>query len=142
MNMERISVGQLAKKAGVNVETVRYYERIGLMPRPQRLASGYRVYTSEDVTRLQFIKHAKKFGFTLNEIRELLSLKVDSKCNCEDIRLRAEEKIRDITEKIDHLQRIRNVLNQLVIACKLRQPTSECPILKAIDKEETSPPKT
>ena len=125
-----------AKKAGVNVETVRYYERIGLLPQPQRLESGYRMYTNDDVIRLQFIRHAKELGFTLNEIRELLTLRVDSKCNCDDVRMRAEDKIRDISQKIEHLQRIREVLNQLVSACKLRKQTTDCPILEAIEKEK------
>jgi MerR family mercuric resistance operon transcriptional regulator len=134
--MKKMSVGQLAKKAGVNVETVRYYERIGLLPQPQRLASGYRLYSDEDVTRLQFIRHAKELGFTLNEIRELLTLRVDAKCNCDDVRIRAEEKIRDISQKIEQLERIRDVLNQLVKACKLRKHTTDCPILEAIEKEK------
>jgi MerR family mercuric resistance operon transcriptional regulator len=134
--MEKMSVGKLAKKAGVNVETVRYYERIGLLPQPQRLESGYRMYTNDDVIRLQFIRHAKELGFTLNEIRELLTLRVDSKCNCDDVRMRAEDKIRDISQKIEHLQRIREVLNQLVSACKLRKQTTDCPILEAIEKEK------
>ncbi len=134
--MSGLTVGQLAKKAGVNVETVRYYERIGLMPEPQRRESGYRMYSQDDLTRLAFIRHAKELGFTLNEIRELLELRVDAKSNCEEVRAQAEAKIRNIEQKIAHLQRIREVLGKLVSACWQREDTGECPILEAIERED------
>jgi len=134
--MKHLTVGKLAKRAGVNVETLRYYERIGLMPQPQRRESGYRMYSDEDLTRLAFIQHAKELGFTLREIKELLELRVDARTNCEEVRTQTEAKIRDIDQKILHLQRIREVLSKLATACHQNNATSECPILEAIEKEE------
>lgn len=134
--MKHLTVGKLAKRAGVNVETLRYYERIGLMPPPQRRESGYRMYSDEDLTRLAFIRHAKELGFTLKEIKELLELRVDAKTNCEEVRTQTQAKICDIDQKIAHLQRIRDVLADLATACHQKSATSECPILEAIEKEE------
>jgi MerR family mercuric resistance operon transcriptional regulator len=130
--MEMLSIGQLAKKAKVNIQTVRYYEKRGLLPDPPRLESGYRQYSKSDLARLCFIKHAKELGFSLREITELLSLRVDPNTTCADVKKRAEAKLADVEEKILALQRIRKALGHLVGLCRGRGPTGECPILEAL----------
>jgi MerR family mercuric resistance operon transcriptional regulator len=131
--MEALNIGQLAKKAKVNIQTVRYYERRGLLPDPPRRESGYRQYSNSDLARLHFIKHAKELGFSLREIKELLSLRVDPNTTCADVKKRAEAKLADVEEKILALQRIRKALGHLVGMCRGRGPTSECPILEALE---------
>lgn len=134
--MKSLTIGQLAQKAEVNVETVRYYERRGLMPEPPRRESGYRQYAEEDVARIRFIKHAQKLGFALNEILELLSLRADPNTTCGDIKRQAEVKIADIEEKIRSLQKMKKGLEKLVASCRGRGPTSECPILEVLNSED------
>jgi MerR family mercuric resistance operon transcriptional regulator len=131
--MATLSIGQLAKKAKLNIQTVRYYERRGLIPEPPRLESGYRQYSQSDLARLRFIKHAKELGFSLKEIMELLSLRVDPNTTCADVKKRTEAKLADVEEKILALQRIRKALGHLVGLCRGRGPTSECPILEALE---------
>lgn len=132
--MKRLTIGQMAREAQVNVETVRYYERRGLLPEPLRRKSGYRQYTQEDLARLRFIKRAQGLGFTLQEIAELLALRVDPDKTGEDsIKPQAEARIADIAEKIRRLQRMKKVLAGLVAACEARAPTRECPILEALE---------
>lgn len=133
--MKHLTIGKLARSAGINIETVRYYERIGIMPEPERKDSGYRQYSPEDLSRLKFILHAKELGFSLKEIGELLELRVDPETNCDDVRQQAEIKIADIEEKIKTLQRIRAALLNLTTACRERKQTSECPILEALEAE-------
>ena len=131
--METLSIGQLAKKAKLNIQTVRYYERRGLIAEPPRLESGYRQYSQSDLARLRFIKHAKELGFSLREIMELLSLRVDPNTTCADVKKRTEAKLADVEEKILALQRIRKALGHLVGLCRGRGPTNECPILEAFE---------
>ena len=133
--MGGLTIGQLAKKAQVNVETVRYYERRGLLPEPPRKESGYRQYSENDVSRLLFIKRAQTLGFTLKEILELLNLRVDPDTTCGDVKRRAEAKIGDIEEKIRALQKMKKALTKLASTCRGRGPTSECPILEALSAE-------
>ena len=135
--MKHLTIGELAKRSQVNIETIRYYERRGLIPNPPRRASGYRQFTQEAVIRIRFIKHAQEVGFTLKEISELLSLRVDPKTSCVDIRMRAEEKIEEVDEKIRGLEAMRKALHQLKAACKGRGPTSDCPILDTLEAEGT-----
>ncbi len=134
--MGNLTIGQVAKKAGVNVETIRYYERLGYIPKPPRPRSGYRQYSEETVNRIQFIKRAQKLGFTLKEISELLSLKVDSGNTCADVKRRAEAKITDIEEKIHNLQGIKKALAKLVAMCSGKGPTGECPIIEVLESKE------
>ncbi len=101
--MKPLTTGQLAKQAQVNVETIRYYERRGLLPEPPRRWSGYREYSQADVAHLRFIKRAKELGFSLSEISELLSLRVDPDTTCDDVQQRTEIKIADIEAKIQTL---------------------------------------
>ena len=135
--MKSLTIGQAAKKAQVNVETVRYYERRGLMPEPPRRESGYRQYSEPDVTRIRFIKRAQTLGFTLKEILELLSLRVDPKTTCGDVKRRAEVKITDMEEKIRDLQKMKKALMKLAVSCRGRGSTSECPILEMLGSEDS-----
>ena len=96
--MEALSIGQIAQRAEISVETVRFYERQGLVEKPPRKESGYRQYPPEVVSRLRFIKKAKEVGFSLKEIKELLSLRLDNSATCDDVRARARSKILDIKE--------------------------------------------
>jgi MerR family mercuric resistance operon transcriptional regulator len=134
--MAGLTIGQVARRSAVNIETLRYYERRGLIPEPPRQASGYRQYDPQVVQRIQFIKRAQELGFTLKEISELLALRVDPDTTCEDVRRRAEAKIADIEEKVRSLQRIKKALAELTAACSGRGPTGECPILEAMDPKE------
>jgi len=132
--MSTLTIGQLAKRADVGVETVRFYERRGLLTEPSRRSSGYRQYDEEVVDRLRFIRRAKELGFTLREIKELLSLRLDPSTTCADVKNRAEEKIEDIEAKIRTLQRMKKALVKVTKACNGRGGTSECPILESLDK--------
>lgn len=134
--MKNLTIGQLAKRAEVNIETIRFYERRGLMPKPLRRESGYRQYSDDDIARLRFIRRAKELGFSLKEILELLSLRVDPDTTCGDIKRRAEVKIADMEEKIKTLQRMKKALTKLASTCRGRGPTSECPILEILDSEK------
>jgi MerR family mercuric resistance operon transcriptional regulator len=134
--MKPLTIGQVARSAGVGVETVRFYERQGLLEEPTRRESGYRQYPEDVVARLRFIKRAKEHGFSLREIKELLALRVDPGTTCAEVKSRAEAKIADIEERIQSLQRIKKALARLTAVCRGRGPTSECPILDALDKDQ------
>lgn len=125
-------IGELAERAGVNVQTVRYYERRGLLPEPDRKPSGYRLYGEEDLLRLRFILRAKALGFTLAEIEELLDLRVDPRRTADDVRRHAEEKIADVEAKIRDLRGIRRALRQLVESCDAHGSIEECALMHAI----------
>lgn len=131
-----LTIGKLASAAGVGVETLRFYEREGLLPKPPRKRSGYRRYPPDAVARVQFIRRAKELGFTLKEIQELLELRIDPHKSCADVRSLARAKIVDVEEKMADLSRIKVALENLARACRGKGPTSECPILEAIAKEE------
>ena len=134
--MKPLTIGQVARHAGVGIETVRFYERQGLLEEPARKESGYRQYTEDVVARLRFIRRAKELGFTLKEIVELLALRLDPDTSCAEVRGRAKAKIDDIDAKIRDLQRMRQALDKLVASCRGRGPISACPILDALDKEQ------
>lgn len=131
--MKPLTIGQVARQAGIGVETVRFYEREGLIEEPDRRASGYRQFEEAVVDRLRFIREAKELGFTLKEIKELLSLKLDPRSSCAEVKERAEAKIDDIEEKIRMLQRMKRALGKLTKACSGNGPASECPILESLD---------
>jgi len=128
-----LSIGQVARLAAVGVETIRYYEREGLIDEPPRTESGYRQYPPETVLRIRFIRHAKELGFSLKEIGELLSLRTDSGASCVDVRERATAKISEIETKLQSLARMKDVLLTLAATCTGAGPTSECPILEALE---------
>lgn len=128
-----LSIGKLAKTAGVNLQTIRYYERIRLLPKPKTKESGYREYTEQDLSRLIFIKKAKELGFSLKEIAQLLALKVDKRKTCADVREMAESSIVMIQEKIETLKNFAEALKKLSAQCHGSGPTSECPILEFLN---------
>jgi len=128
-----LTIGKLAKRGGVSIQTIRYYERRGLIPRPRRASSGYRLYDAGAVKRLGFVRKAQLLGFSLQEIDELLSLRIRRGATCSDIRQKARQKIATVEDKISELIRIRNALAGLATACRGRGPASECPILEALD---------
>ncbi|HEV1994561.1 MAG TPA: MerR family DNA-binding protein [Candidatus Acidoferrum sp.] len=134
--MKSLTIGRLAKQAGVNLETVRFYERRGLLPRPPRSASGYRLFPADAARRLRFIRRAQDLGFSLTEIGELLSLRVSRRTTSADIRTRAEAKIVDIEAKIKSLESMKKTLRKLTRVCDGCSPVAECPILESLDREE------
>ncbi len=134
--MESLTIGQLAQRAGVGVETIRFYEREGLISEPPRRPSGYRDYPLETVARIVFIRRAKDLGFTLKEINELLELRVRPRFNCSQVKQSADAKIADIDGKIASLRRMRRALKDLTKACEERTPTTECPILASLGQSE------
>ncbi len=133
--MKYMKAGLLSKKADINIETLRYYESIGLLPKPKRLDSGYRIYSETDLKQLLFIKHAKILGFSLKEIKELLYLKVDKERNCTDVRQIAEKKISEIDFKLKEMEKIKKALTKLAEKCRNKN-AEECPILNEIENVE------
>lgn len=134
--MQALSIGEVAKAAEVGIETVRFYEREGLIAEPPRRHSGYRQYPPDTVRRLRFIRRAKDLGFTLKEIGELLDLRVDPTRSCADVRSLAKVKMADIEARMIDLARIQAALTELVRSCRGGGPTSACPILDALDERE------
>ncbi len=129
----RLTIGELATRAGVNRETVRYYERRRLLPRPSRSLSGYRIYSEDALKRLRFIRHAKALGFSLSEISELLAMRVNSVGACARVQERTASKIADIDKGLRSLKQMRDALSELVDACSRRRKSSGCPILYSLD---------
>ncbi len=134
--MDIFSIGQVAQRAGVGVETVRFYEREGLLEEPPRRVSGYRQYSEQVITRLHFIKRAKLLGFSLKEIAELLRLRVDARTSCKEVKQRTEAKIAEVEQKMVELQRMRQALLQVASLCTGQGPVSACPMLDALDQAE------
>lgn len=135
--MESLSRKQVADKAGVTIEAVRFYEREGLIEEPPRTESNYRKYPITAVQRILFIKRAQSLGFSLPEIKELLSLRLDPGTTPADIRQRALRKVRDIEEKILGLQSIKRTLEEITNACHGVGALSDCPILACLDNQNT-----
>jgi len=131
--VNHLTIGKVAKQTGFGAETVRYYEREGLLNPAPRSESNYRIYSKEDISRLLFIKHAKSLGFTLKEIRELLSLRHNPSADMEDVKMQTEAKIASINRKILHLSRIKEILESLDQRCCGHGPASDCPILEALE---------
>jgi MerR family mercuric resistance operon transcriptional regulator len=138
VNMATLRIGELARKGKVNLETIRYYEREGLMRPPKRTASGHRAYAPGDVLRLRFIKSSKALGFTLTEIKELLALKVAPNQPCVDVVRQIEAKALEVKAKIAHLQAIARTLDNMKASCEGRCSVSECPILESLDSGRCS----
>lgn len=131
--MSSLTIGNVARQAGVGVETVRFYEREGVIDEPPRRMSGYRQYPPETVARIRFVRRAKELGFTLKEIKELLLLRASPGSRCADVRQRAQAKVEDIQQRIFDLQKMEKALKQLMTACRGRGPVTECPILEAME---------
>jgi len=134
--METLTVSQVARQAGVNLETVRYYERRALLPTPRRTGSGYRQYSLDTVRRIGFIKRAQALGFTLDEIAELLAMQVSRGSPCEAVEHEAMAVIARIDQKVEELTRMRTTLEILTRACRAREETSECPLLDSLAPRE------
>jgi len=127
-----LTIGHLAKAAEVNLETVRYYQRIGLIDEPAKPAQGYRIYPPQTITRIRFIKRAQQLGFKLQEIAQLLQLG-DGKC--EDVRSRAEQKRQQIDQQISDLNKLRNTLDELINTCHSNNKNTQCPIIETLTGE-------
>lgn len=132
-----MTIGELARACGVRVETIRYYERRGLIPDPRPRGVGYREFSEEDTRRVHFIKQAQGLGFTLKEIAELLALRVSRRTPCGEVRDLAEAKLADIEEKLRALRSFKRALERLVDQCQRSGPTGGCPILDALDEPST-----
>lgn len=133
MQPDTLRIGEVARRAGVNIQTLRYYERRGLLRKPPRTSSGYRQYPSEVVQLIRFVKRAQELGFTLKEIKELLRLRSDQRASCSEVRAAAAVKLRDIDNRIEALRRMRGALRILVVSCRHNTSVRECPILEALD---------
>lgn len=130
-----MKVGELAREAGINLETMRYYEKIGLMPRPKRQESRYRYYDESDLARVRFIVRSKELGFTLKETKELLSMRIDSETKCEAMKELALRKVADIWTRIKDLESIASHLQSLANQCTDGEMSiEECPIVNALDE--------
>ncbi len=132
--MDGLTIGKVAKGTGLGIETIRFYEKEGLIDPPQRTQANYRIYPQGAMTRLRFIKHTKALGFTLKEIRELLSLTQNPQARKSDVKDQVQAKITDIKEKISSLQKIQSILEALDDCCDGQGPTEECPIIKAFEE--------
>jgi MerR family copper efflux transcriptional regulator len=131
-----LTIGQLAKKAGVRQTTLRYYERRGLLPEPERRDSGYRAYDADNIARIQFIRNAQQLGFSLEEIKELLDLRLEPGVTCANVRHKGEAKLAEIEEKIRVLRSIHERLSALLDACAGDYPLRQCSVLDALEKGE------
>ena len=131
-----LKIGEVAERARVNLQTIRYYEREKLLPEPPRLAAGYRMYPEQTVRRVRFIKRAQQIGFTLSEIRDLLAIRIGGDRTSSEVRVLAQAKIIDIEEKMQTLQRMKEALGRITERCSGCGPASECPILESIDSDE------
>lgn len=129
-------IGDLAAQAHVNVQTLRYYERRGLLSAPERLASGYRVYGPDALRRVRFVKRAQELGFTLQEIGDLLMLRKDSARSCRAVEERARNALERIEKKIADLKRMRRGLGLYVAACEQQPTLDECPLLRVLGGPE------
>jgi len=134
MRQQMMKIGAVAARADVNIQTVRYYERRGLLPKPRRTASNYRLYSEDNVRRVRFVKRAQELGFSLKEIKELLALRIDSRATRVQVRERAEAKITDIEEKIRSLRAIKKTLTRLATTCGGGGSVGDCQILEALEQ--------
>ncbi len=127
---------QVAERSGVNLQTIRYYQEIGLLPEPPRSPAGYRRFPPDAVRRVRFIKRAQELGFSLSDVRELLSLRVQSDAACADVLQRTRGKIAGIERKIRDLRSMKAALERLAASCSGASPLGECPILDYLDEKE------
>jgi Hg(II)-responsive transcriptional regulator len=133
--METLTIGKLAQQASINLETIRYYEREGLMLPPARKSSGHRAYSPSAVRRLRFITRAQELGFSLREVRELLALRREPDQPCGEVIRQIEVKTAEVEQKIVHLRAIRRALVRLKDSCEGNCQVSECPILETLDRQ-------
>jgi len=134
--METMSRSELAKKCGVNIETLRYYEKRKLIDPPPRSPGGFRMYSQADAVRVRFIKSARNLGFTLKEVIDLMKMRVDKKKSCDSVILKAKQRRDEVDEKIKGLKSMRKVLSQLIGQCEKSLPTNDCPILSSFESNK------
>lgn len=135
IQMKGLTISKVAKKSNINLETIRYYEKRGLIPEPPRSESGYRMYSSDTVDRIKFIKRAQELGFTLNEIEQLLYIS-EGGHDALAVKNFTNEKIKEVNEKINDLIQIKKTLEELLRDCPADgTPTSKCPIIQVLKKE-------
>ena len=134
-----MTIGELAAAADVPAATVRYYEQRGLLARAPRTRAGYRVYDADAVRRLRFIKHAQALGFSLEDVRELLGLRVTDPASCTRVEGTTRDKLRHVRVRIRELRQMERVLESLLRACATRQSTDECPVLATLVEETMQP---
>ena len=135
--LQTLTIGKLAKKSEVSIDSIRFYERRGLLSEPLRTESNYRVYPLEAIDQLRFIKKAQTLGFSLDEIKEFLALQHDPSASKADVKAKTTEKIKNIREKIKALTKILKALEQLDEACDGHGPIEECPILAALAADDS-----
>lgn len=135
MSGKPLRSGEVAAAAGVTVETLRYYERRGILKAPPRRASGYREYSSEAVQVVRFVKRAQELGFSLEVIQELLALRQNGDRTCAEVRDLARAKIEEIDDKLRALRAMKSALGKLVASCEDEASTRQCPILEALEPE-------
>ena len=140
--LKRLTIGELARRTGVGVETIRFYEGEGLLARPERPLRSIRTYPQEAMDRLFFIHQAKEIGFTLREIRDLLALRDDPDADAAAVRGRAMAKLADVDDKVERLQRMRSTLRALLSHCPGRGDLGTCPIMQALSVTKATKPKT
>ncbi len=132
--MDKLTSGKLAKLTNINVESIRFYERKKLLPKPLRSESGYRLYSQDDVHKIIFIKKAQQLGFTLKEIKDLLNLRIDEDNSCADVQELIGEKIEEIEFKIREMKKIKSALSGLNRLCSTNDLGHECPLLLELNK--------
>lgn len=131
--MEGLTRSEVAKQCGVNIESLRYYEKRKLIDPPPRTRAGYRMYSQEDAVKIRFIKNARNLGFTLNEINDLMKLRVDRKKSCDSVLVKARNKREEVDQKIRDLKSMRKTLDQLIGKCEKSVLTNDCPILSSFE---------
>lgn len=131
---EPIQIGKLSERTGVHIETIRYYERIGILRRPPRSPGGYRRYSYEDIKRLGFVRRLRELGFPLDSVRALLGLAETRRSSCGEVRTKAAAHLGEVHAKIDDLRRMERVLKEMVASCD-RGITPECPIIETLWRE-------
>jgi MerR family transcriptional regulator, copper efflux regulator len=136
--MQKMNIGRLAELAGVNIDTIRYYERQKLLPPPPRSPSGYRLYTRSDLERLRFVRRSKELGFSLSEIRDLLSLTRNRGSDMKGVKQKAEQRLAQVESKIFELQRVKRGLKKLIAACPGHGELRTCPIVAALSGSDAS----
>lgn len=127
-----MTIGELSSAAGVHPATVRYDEQRGLLAAAPRTRAGYRVYDGDAVRRVRFIRHAQALGFALEDVQELLALRVTDPASCTPVAATTREKLQDVRERIRELRRMEHTLDALLLSCETRQRTDECPVLATL----------
>jgi len=137
---EGVPIGELSRLTGVNIETIRYYEKIGMLPAPRRTESGHRVYGSKETRILVFIRRGRELGFTLDDIRALIDLGEPGKASCAAVQKIAQHQLKDIRAKIDDLVKLEGLLSQTVAQCSGKK-VPDCPVLDILDMQRVGTPR-